>query len=114
MPIPLRYGGAHTHRLSGEWKMNMQNLPRKSALKNAILAPDGYTLVDSDSSQIEARTLAWLAGQDDLVEAFEKGEDVYKKMASAIYGKPEFEISKDERFVGKTTDRKSTRLNSSH
>jgi len=41
----------------------------------------------ADSSQIEARTVAWLAGQTDLVEAFENGEDVYKIMASAIYGK---------------------------
>jgi DNA polymerase len=60
-------------------------------------------MIDSDSSQIEARMLAWLAGQDDLVEAFERGEDVYKKMASAIYMKPEADITKDERFVGKTT-----------
>jgi len=60
-------------------------------------------LLDSDSSQIEARTLAWLAGQDDLVEAFDRGEDVYKIMASAIYGKTTEQISKDERFVGKTT-----------
>jgi DNA polymerase len=47
--------------------------------------------------------LAWLAGQDDLVEAFAKGEDVYKIMASAIYNKPVEEIVKEERFVGKTT-----------
>jgi DNA polymerase len=60
-------------------------------------------MIDSDSSQIEARTVAWLAGQDDLVEAFENGQDVYKIMASAIYGKAESEITKDERFVGKTT-----------
>jgi DNA polymerase I-like protein with 3'-5' exonuclease and polymerase domains len=44
-----------------------------------------------------------LAGQDDLVEAFERGEDVYRIMASAIYGKAVEEITKDERFVGKTT-----------
>jgi DNA polymerase len=60
-------------------------------------------MIDSDSSQIEARTLAWLAGQDDLVAAFEAGEDVYKIMASAIYNKPVSAITKDERFVGKTT-----------
>jgi DNA polymerase len=66
-------------------------------------APVGYKIIDSDSSQIEARTLAWLAEQDDLVDAFDKGEDVYKIMASAIYGKHIDEITKDERFVGKTT-----------
>jgi DNA polymerase len=69
----------------------------------AIEAPEGYVIIDSDSSQIEARTVAWLAGQTDLVEAFDKGEDVYKIMASAIYGKDESEITKEERFVGKTT-----------
>ncbi len=103
MPVPLRYYAAHTGRWGGDDKLNLQNLPRNSPLKKSILAPDGYMMIDSDSSQIEARTLAWLAGQDDLVEAFDRGEDVYKIMASAIYGKPVSAISKDERFVGKTT-----------
>lgn len=83
--------------------VNLQNLPRKSKLKKAMKAPKGYMLIDCDSSQIEARTLAWLAGQDDLVEAFDRGEDVYKIMASAIYGVPVEEVTDDQRFVGKTT-----------
>jgi hypothetical protein len=103
MPVPLRYYAAHTGRWGGDDKLNLQNLPRNSPLKKSILAPDGYMMIDSDSSQIEARTLAWLAGQDDLVEAFDRGEDVYKIMASAIYGKAISDITKDERFVGKTT-----------
>lgn len=103
MPVPLRYYAAHTGRWGGDDKINLQNLQRKSPLKNAILAPFGYMLIDSDSSQIEARMLAWLAGQNDLVDAFERGEDVYRIMASAIYGKAVEEITKDERFVGKTT-----------
>lgn len=103
MPVPLRYYAAHTGRWGGDDKLNIQNLPRKSPLKYSIIAPDGYVILDSDSSQIEARTLAWLAGQNDLVEAFDKGEDVYRIMASAIYGKPADKITKDERFVGKTT-----------
>jgi len=103
MPVPLRYYAAHTGRWGGDDKLNLQNLPRGSALKKCILAPAGYMMIDSDSSQIEARTLAWLAGQNDLVEAFDRGEDVYKIMASAIYGKDVEAISKDERFVGKTT-----------
>jgi DNA polymerase len=103
MPVPLRYYAAHTGRWGGDDKINLQNLQRTSPLKKAILAPFGMVMVDSDSSQIEARTLAWLAGQDDLVEAFDRGEDVYKIMASAIYGKAINAITKDERFVGKTT-----------
>ena len=103
LPIPLRYYAAHTGRWGGDDKVNMQNLPRGSALKKAVKPPEGYVFIDCDSSQIEARTLAWLAGQNDLVAAFDAGEDVYKIMASAIYNKPIEEISKDERFVGKTT-----------
>jgi DNA polymerase len=68
-----------------------------------MLAPEGYTFIDCDSSQIEARTLAWLAGQDDLVNAFDRGEDVYKIMASRIYGVSDEEVTDDQRFVGKTT-----------
>jgi len=103
LPVPLRYYAAHTGRWGGDDKVNLQNLPRASTLKYAMIAPAGYVILDSDSSQIEARTLAWLAGQNDLVQAFEDGEDVYKIMASAIYNKPVEEILKEERFVGKTT-----------
>jgi DNA polymerase len=103
LPVPLRYYAAHTGRWGGDDKLNLQNLPRSSPLKKAIIAPNGYVILDSDSSQIEARTLAWLTGQEDLVEAFDRGEDVYRIMASAIYGKSVHAITKDERFVGKTT-----------
>jgi len=107
LPVPIKYYAAHTGRWGGDDKINLQNLPSRGnnagKLKKSIRAPDGYMMIDCDSSQIEARTVAWLAGQNDLVEAFDKGEDVYKIMASAIYGKDVEEISKDERFVGKTT-----------
>jgi DNA polymerase len=103
MPVPLRYYAAHTGRWGGDDKLNLQNLPRKSLLKDSIVAPKGHVLIDADSSQIEARIVAWLSGQDDLVDAFERKEDVYKIMASAIYGKAEKEIDSSERFVGKTT-----------
>lgn len=106
-PVPLKYYAAHTGRWGGSDSVNLQNLPSRGPnagkLKKAILAPKGYVFIDADSSQIEARTLAWEAGQDDLVESFARGEDVYKIMAAAIYGKAEQEITKEERFVGKTT-----------
>lgn len=103
LPVPLRYYAAHTGRWGGDDKINMQNLGRTSPIKMSIHAPDNHVLIDSDSSQIEARVLAWLAGQWDLVEAFENGDDVYRIMASRIYGKSEQDITKEERFVGKTT-----------
>ena len=103
LPVPLRYYAAHTGRWGGDDKLNLQNLPRNSKLKSAIVAPEGYVIVDADSSQIEARMLAWLSGQNDLVNAFAKGEDVYKIMAGKIYHKPDTEVNNAERFVGKTT-----------
>jgi DNA polymerase len=107
LPAPIKYYAAHTGRWGGDDKINLQNLPSRGQnagkLKKAIKAPEGYSIIDADSAQIEARVLAWLAGQEDLVEAFAKKEDVYKKMAAYIYGKPEADITKPERFVGKTT-----------
>lgn len=107
LPVPIKYYAAHTGRWGGSDKINLQNLPSRGPhgkkLKSAIIAPPEHVLIDTDSSQIEARVLAWFAEQGDLIEAFEKGDDVYKKMASAIYGKPIDQISKSERFVGKTT-----------
>ena len=107
LPVPVKYYAAHTGRWGGDDKINLQNLPSRGVngkkLKRSIIAPEGYTIIDADSAQIEARVLAWLAEQDDLTEAFANGEDVYVKMASRIYGKAEEDITKDERFVGKTT-----------
>ena len=107
LPVPIKYYAAHTGRFGGDDKINLQNLPSRGAnankLKMSILAPEGYKVIDADSAQIEARVLAWLSEQNDLVEAFARKDDVYKKMASAIYGKTEADITKDERFVGKTT-----------
>ena len=107
LPIPLSYYAAHTGRWGGADKINLQNLPSRgdnaNKLKHSICSPEGYTLIDADSSQIEARVLSWLSGQTDLTEAFSKGEDVYKIMASSIYNKPTEDIEKQERFVGKTT-----------
>jgi len=107
LPVPVRYYAAHTGRWGGDDKINLQNLPSRGVngkkLKRSIIAPEGYALIDADSAQIEARVLAWLAEQDDLTAAFAAGEDVYVKMASRIYGVAESDVTKDQRFVGKTT-----------
>lgn len=102
LPIMLNYYGAHTGRASGGEKINLQNLPRGGALRKSIHAPMGHTLVVGDSSQIEARITAWVAGQDDLVAAFEYGEDIYASFATELYG---YKVTKEtapiERQVGK-------------
>lgn len=100
---------------SGGNKLNLQNLnrqeydetgkpvPMTGELRKSIIAPRDHVILVCDSAQIEARTLAWLAGQEDLVEAFRNGEDVYKKAACNIYGVPIESVSKEQRFVGKVS-----------
>jgi len=107
LPVPVKYYAAHTGRWGGDDKINLQNLPSRGVaakkLKCSIVAPEGYTLIEADSAQIEARVLAWLAEQEDLVSAFTNEEDVYVKMAARIYGVAEEDITPEQRFVGKTT-----------
>ena len=100
--VPLRYYAAHTGRFGGSEKINLQNLPRGSKLRSAITCKDDQLLYIADLSNIEARMLAWLARQEDLLEAFNRGEDVYCQFASEIYGRPITKDNKLERYVGKT------------
>lgn len=104
LPVPLKYAYARTKRSSGGDGINLQNLPARGGteLKACIEAPPGYVMIDCDSSNIEARVLAWLAGQDDLVTDFANGVDVYCKMASRIYDRPITKADENERFLGKT------------
>jgi DNA polymerase I-like protein with 3'-5' exonuclease and polymerase domains len=108
MPVPLKYSGAHTHRFSGDWHINLQNLPRQGSkgdqLRKALVAPEGHVVVSIDASQIEARLNATLSGQWDLVDQFRLGEDVYASFAEEIYHHPvNKHTHKIERFVGKTS-----------
>ena len=121
LPVPIRYYAAHTGRWGGDDKINLQNLPSRGAnankLKKSIIAPPEHYILDADSSQIEARVLAWLSGQEDLVKVFEANNaeilagvdkkdfkhDPYKLMASQIYEKLPEDVTDSERFVGKTT-----------
>jgi hypothetical protein len=109
MPVPLRYGGAHTHRLSGEWGMNMQNLPTergskgKSKLRKSLLAPKGSLVSAADLGQIEARLTAWICGDVDLLKQFADNLDPYAILAELIFGyKVNRKVQILEGFIGKT------------
>ncbi len=102
MPVPLKFYGARTGRWSGE-VYNLQNLPRKSKLKNAIQAPEGFVLVGIDLSNIELRVGLWFAGQLDKLALLARGVDLYKDFASAVFNVPYDEVTKDQRFIGKTS-----------
>lgn len=113
LPVGYTYSAAITHRFGGTNKLNLQNLPRvnkkepkpSDALRRSIIAPPGHVLVVCDSAQIEARTNAWLGGQEDMLEVFrDPKKDPYCHMAESIYGRSiDKEKDKDERAIGKAT-----------
>jgi DNA polymerase len=104
-PVALDYFGArNSSRFGGAEATNVQNLPRGGELRKAIVAPARHQLVVADFNAIEARVLAWEAGQDDLLEQFRDGKDIYCEFASRVYAEP---ITKEEnptaRAVGKAS-----------
>jgi DNA polymerase I-like protein with 3'-5' exonuclease and polymerase domains len=90
LPVPLHYYGAHTGRWSASKGsgLNLQNLKRGSFLRKAICAPEGYTLVVCDLSQIEPRVLAYLADYQPLLNIFASGEDAYAAFGAQMFGIP--------------------------
>lgn len=103
MPVPLKYSGAAvTHRWSG-FDFNLQNLPRKSPLRKAMLAPKGHVVLAGDLSNIELRLGMWLAKQDDAVKKIAAGVDMYRDFAAQAFNLKYDEIPKDSdtRFIAK-------------
>lgn len=103
LAMPLTYYGAHTSRLSGTDKLNVQNLPNlyKSDLRRALVAPPGFVILVVDSAQIELRLNAWLCEQNDILDAIRRGEDPYILEAAAQYNIPPEEVTPLQRKFGK-------------
>lgn len=100
LPAPLNYWGAHTGRWSGGQKLNLQNLPKRGhplvvAMRGLLIAPEGCILAIVDLAAIEARVLAWIAGQWDLVEKFANKEEIYCGFATKVLGWPVRKVKKD-------------------
>ena len=91
LPVPLNYYGAHTGRWSASKGsgLNLQNLKRGSFLRKAICAPEGYSLVVCDLSQIEPRVLAHLADYESLLDIFASGKDAYSAFGAQMFGIPD-------------------------
>ncbi len=105
--IPLTYYSAHTGRWGGGEGLNVQNFGKRGRtgsgihplikeVGSLIEAPEGYTFITPDLSQIEARKLAWFAGQDDLLQAFATGSDVYSEFASDLFNSKVYKPDKDD------------------
>jgi len=114
--MPLKYYGAHTGRWSGTGGWNPMNLggkgrgrpihPLIAQIRNTLMAPDGHTLIIVDSAQIEARELAWVAHQNDLVKGFADGEDIYSIFASELFQAKVWKPTEEEKktLEGQTAD----------
>jgi len=74
----------------------------KSCLRGLVIARPGKILRVMDFSQIEARVLPWLAGQEEILSAFRDGKDLYVFTASQIYKVAEKKVTSEQRFIGKT------------
>lgn len=93
LPVPLKYYGARTGRWSAAKEgINLQNMKRKSFLRDSIVAPPGMAIVVGDLSQIEPRVLAWYAGHKELLETFRSGRDAYAEFGTSMFGQ---KVTKD-------------------
>ncbi len=103
-PFDVEFSGAdQTHRFSGGGGAggNPQNFTRDSALREAVQAPEGYSLVVGDFSMVEVRAVAALSEDPGLVQAIEKGVDLYCDFASVFYGRRISKADAVERRFGK-------------
>ena len=97
LPVPYQYYAAHTGRLGGSDKINLQNMRRGGTLRKTLRPPKGYIFVVGDSSQIEARETAWFCEQADLVSDFAAGVDIYSKFATRVFG---YEVDRNKKEIG--------------
>ena len=102
LPVPLKYYGAMTGRWAASDSINLQNLPRKSKLKEAITAPLGHVIVGADLSNIELRVGLYFADQQDKLGLLGDGLDLYKDFAAGAFKVAYDQVTDEERFVGKT------------
>uniref|UniRef100_UPI00404A9F44 DNA polymerase I n=1 Tax=Flavobacterium sp. TaxID=239 RepID=UPI00404A9F44 len=99
---------AATGRLSSN-NPNLQNIPirteRGRQIRKAFIARDeNYTLLAADYSQIELRIIAALSGEDNMIKAFQNGEDIHKSTASKVFNVPLEEVTKEQRSNAKTVN----------
>jgi DNA polymerase-1 len=93
-----------TGRLSSS-DPNLQNIPIRSdngrRIREAFVPSDGHVLLAADYSQIELRIMAHLSGDESLLNAFAKGEDIHRHTASEIFNVTLKDVTSDQRRSAK-------------
>ena len=75
-----------------------------SAIRGMLIPRENKKFIVGDYASIEARALAWLAGQEDKLDIFRTHGKIYEHSASKIFRKPIDDITKEERFLGKIAE----------
>lgn len=96
--------GTVSGRLSSGNPMNLQNIPRNNGYRECFVAPKGYKWISADYSQQEFRLAGAISGEQVIIDAYKAGADMHTATATLIYNKPLDEITKQERFIGKTAN----------
>jgi DNA polymerase-1 len=98
---------AATGRLSSI-RPNLQNIPIRTPvgreIRSAFIASPGFCILSADYSQVELRILAHLSGEPALRETFEAGEDIHRRTAAEVLGKPAEELTSAERNRAKAVN----------
>jgi len=84
---------------------NLQNIPVRTGegrrIREAFIAPPGHKIVSADYSQIELRIMAHISGDESLLAAFARGDDIHRATASEVFGVTPLEVSADQRRIAK-------------
>ena len=98
---------ATTGRLSSS-DPNLQNIPVRTQwgqrIRRAFHADKGQRLVSADYSQVELRVLAHVTGETELIEAFQRGEDIHRRTAAEVYAVAPEAVTPDMRRIAKVVN----------
>ena len=87
---------------------NLQNIPirtlRGQQIRGAFVADEGNKLISADYSQIELRLIAEISGEENMIKAFQNGEDIHASTAAKLFKIPIEEVTKTQRSQAKTVN----------
>jgi len=87
---------------------NLQNIPirtlRGQQIRGAFVSAEGKKIISADYSQIELRLIAEISGEDNMIKAFQNGEDIHASTAAKLFNIPLEEVSKTQRSQAKTVN----------